>query len=249
MIYFIGAGPGDPELLTLKGKRILEQCEVVIYAGSLVNREILRYAKNGVQLHDSSKLHLGEIITLMEEAHKKGYAVARLHSGDPSLYGALREQIEELRKRNIPFEIVPGVSSFQAAAALLERELTMPGVTQTVILTRLGGKTPVPEREGLRSLASHHATMVIFLSLNRIAQVVEELSWEYPKDTPIAILHRVGWDDEKVIVGTLSDIMQKIGDLHLARQGLIIVGETLGERFSSSFLYHPAFSHGFRKGQ
>jgi len=247
MIYFIGAGPGDPELLTLKGKRLLGECAVVIYAGSLVNPEVLRYAQPNAELHDSSRLHLGEIIHIMEEAHRRGHSVARLHSGDPSLYGALREQLEELRKRGIPFEIIPGVSSFQAAAARLKRELTVPGVTQTVILTRLGGKTPVPERESLRVLAQHRATMVIFLSVDRLKEVVEELSFSYPPETPVAILYRLGYPDEVVVQGALATIVERVGERRFHRQALIVVGDALEEGFLPSRLYDASFSHGFRK--
>lgn len=247
MIYFIGAGPGDPELLTLKGKRILSMCEVVIYAGSLVNRAILCYSRPDATVYDSSRLHLQEIVTLMEEAHRKGYSVARLHSGDPSLYGALREQIEELQKRNIPFEIIPGVSSFQAAAARLRRELTVPGVTQTVILCRFGGRTPVPERESLQALARHRATMVIFLSIGHFEKVVEELLSSYSPETPIAVLHQVSCKDEEVVMGTLGTIVEQVRGRNFARQTLIVVGEALGERFTPSYLYSPSFSHRFRK--
>ncbi|MEN3186886.1 MAG: precorrin-4 C(11)-methyltransferase [Atribacterota bacterium] len=248
MIYFIGAGPGDPELLTLKGKRILSMCEVVIYAGSLVNREILSHSRPDAMVYDSARLHLGEIVKIMEEAYQQGYSVARLHSGDPSLYGALREQVEELKKRNIPFEIIPGVSSFQAAAARLRRELTVPGVTQTVILCRFGGRTPVPEREKLRMLARHRATMIIFLSIEYLETVVQELSFSYPPETPVAVLHRVSYEDEEVVVGALGDIVEKVKDKSFTRQTLIVVGEVLGERFTASCLYCSSFSHRFREG-
>jgi len=247
MIYFIGAGPGDPELLTLKGKRVLSECQVVIYAGSLVNPEILRYVPQDAELHDSSGLHLEEIITLMEKAHLRRYSVARLHSGDPSLYGALREQIEELTKKGIPFTVIPGVSSFLAGAASLKRELTVPGVSQTVILTRIGGRTPVPEKEQLRILGSVQATLVIFLSIDRLGEVVKELLHSYPPQTPAAVLHRVSWKDEQIIWGTLSDIVEKGKNQDFTRQALIIVGEVLGDTFSFSSLYEYAFSHGLRK--
>jgi len=247
MIYFIGAGPGDPELLTIRGKKILEQCEVVIYAGSLVNPAILQYAQRAIRFHNSAGLHLEAIVAIMEEAHRQGYSVARLHSGDPSIYGALREQVEELKKRRIPFEVIPGVSSFQAAAARLGQELTVPGVTQTVILTRMGGRTPVPEKEKLGDLARHRATMAIFLSVDRLEQVVQELSSEYPPDTPVAVVHRVTYQDEEIFWGTLEDIVEKVRHRGLSRQSLILVGEALGERFSPSCLYHSSFTHGFRK--
>ncbi|MGC8777114.1 MAG: precorrin-4 C(11)-methyltransferase [Candidatus Caldatribacteriaceae bacterium] len=247
MIYFIGAGPGDPELLTIRGKNLLERCEVVIYAGSLVNRAVLQYAQRAIQFHNSAGLHLEAIVAIMEEAHRQGYSVARLHSGDPSIYGAIREQIEELKKRHIPFEVVPGVSSFQAAAARLGRELTVPGVAQTVILTRLGGRTPVPEKEQLRDLARHRATMVIFLSVDRLEQVVQDLSLGYPPDTPAAVVHRVTYQDEEVLWGTLGDIVEKVHGRSLIRQSLILVGEALGEQFLPSCLYNASFTHGFRK--
>ncbi len=246
MIYFIGAGPGDPELLTVKGKKILAQCEMVIYAGSLVHRGLLRYARKGREFYDSARLSLEEIIALMEKAHRLGYHVARLHSGDPAIYGAVREQVEELKKRHIPFEIIPGVSSFCAASAALRGELTVPGVSQTVILTRLAGRTPVPEREDLERLVVHGATLVVFLSINRLAEIVEKIARGYPPHTPCAVVYHVTWEDETIIRGTLATILAQVEKTPICKGALFIVGEVLGETWSRSQLYHPSFAHGFR---
>ncbi|MEE8402403.1 MAG: precorrin-4 C(11)-methyltransferase, partial [Candidatus Hydrothermarchaeaceae archaeon] len=187
-VYFVGAGPGDPELLTLKAKRIIESADVIVYAGSLVNPEVLEYAKEGSQLHDSAAMTLEEIVEVMESAVRERKTVARLHSGDPSIYGAIGEQIRILERMGITCEIVPGVSSFQAAAALLGKEYTVPGGSQTVIITRLKGRTSVPESERLGELARHRASMCIFLSVHMVEEVVRELKTGYPGDTPAAIV-------------------------------------------------------------
>ncbi|MGQ9472682.1 MAG: precorrin-4 C(11)-methyltransferase [Candidatus Caldatribacteriaceae bacterium] len=241
MIYFIGAGPGDPELITVKGKRILANCQVVIYAGSLINPALLHYTEEKAEKYDSSYLSLEEIIKIMEKAHGKGYNVARLHSGDPSLYGAIREQIEELKKRQISFEIVPGVSSFTGASAVLQKELTVPGISQTVILTRLSGRTPVPENESLEKLALHGSTMVVFLSTERIKEVVEKLREGYHPRTPAAVVYHATWEDQVAVRGNLSDIAKKVQEAEIRRSALLIVGNVLGEEWYRSFLYNPLF--------
>lgn len=249
-VTFVGAGPGDPELLTLKGRRVLGEADMVIYAGSLVNPEVLAYAKEGAMLHDSAPMTLEEIIGLMEKAVRECKRVVRLHTGDPSIYGALDEQLYCLEERGIRYEIVPGVSSAMAAAAALGQELTVPEVCQTVVFTRLEGRTPVPERERLSRLAQARATLVIFLSLDRIEKVVEELTAGYPPQTPVAVVYRASWPDETVIRGTLADIAGKVRETGLSRQGLILVGEVLGPRQEReahrSQLYHGDFPHGFR---
>ncbi|ADL07096.1 precorrin-4 C(11)-methyltransferase [Thermosediminibacter oceani] len=248
MIYFIGAGPGDPDLITVKGANILASCGVVIYAGSLVNPDVLRYARRDARVYDSSGMNLEEIIDVMKSAHGEGLDVARLHTGDPSIYSAVREQAEMLKKLGIPFEIIPGVSSFTAAAAVLKSELTVPGVSQTVIITRVPGRTPVPERERLKSLAAHRATMAVFLSADRIKDVADELIQSYGPKTPVAVVYRATWEDQKVVRGTLEDIAGKVEEEGIKRTAVIIVGEALGDAFEFSKLYDPSFSHGFRSG-
>ena len=248
-VYFIGAGPGDPELITVKGKRIIEQADVIVYAGSLVNPKVIEERKPGACVHNSALMTLEEIISIMEEAVKKGLMVARVHTGDPSIFGAIREQIEYLRKREIPFEIVPGVSSFLGAAASLSVEYTVPGISQTVILTRKEGRTPVPPGQGLEELASHRASMVIFLSTAMIQDVVEELKKAYDESTPVAVVYRATWPDELVIRGTLADIAGEVAEAGIERTALILVGNFLGEDYGRSELYHPNFTHGFRQAQ
>lgn len=246
-VYFVGSGPGDPELITLKGKRLLEEADVVIYAGSLVKKGILRYVRKDAETYNSATMTLEEIMDVMVKAAKDGKRVVRLHSGDPALYSALMEQIDILEGEGIPYEVVPGVSSALAAAASLKRELTLPEVTQTVILTRLEGNTPVPPSERLSDLARHRATMCIFLSVDRIDQVVEELRRGYGDETPIAVVYRATWEDEKILTGSLEDIVGKVKEAGIRSQAVIIVGEVLKGKGERSRLYHKDFHHGYRK--
>ena len=246
-VYFIGVGPGDPELLTLKAVKIIKKSGYCIYAGSLINKTILKYAPRNAKLLDSAKMTLEEIINVMDTAHRKGIDVARLHSGDPSIYGAIQEQIESLDKKGIEYEIVPGVSSFQAAAASLNQELTLPGVSQTVILTRRAGKTPVPERESLSILAKSRATMCIFLSIDQIENIARELIPSYGKDCPVSVVYKVTWPDEKIIKTTLSELSKEVKKERLNKTALIIVGHVLSKEFNKSKLYDKNFSHSFRK--
>ena len=197
-VYFIGAGPGDPELITVKGREIIARAELIIYAGSLVNPEVLKCARPGAVMHDSAKMELGPMVELMATYALLGKTVARVHTGDPSLYGAIAEQMAELDKQGVPYEVVPGVSSAFAAAAALRCELTLPSVNQTVIFTRLEGRTGVPKEESIGSLSQHRATMVIFLSVNQIDKVVEELLQGYTEDTPAAVVYKASWPEEKV---------------------------------------------------
>lgn len=245
-VYFVGAGPGDPDLITVKGRRLIEEADVVVYAGSLVREKALVYCKEGVEVHNSASMHIEEIMEVMVSASRAGRKVVRLHAGDPSLYGAVREQADILEKESIPYEIVPGVSSAFASAAALKRELTRPGVTQTVIFTRIEGKTPVPEKESLSSLAAHNATICVFLSIGMIDRVVEELSKGYPPSTPAAVVYRATWEDELVITGTLGDIAGKVKEAGVSRQAMIIAGRAIGEGSEASRLYDKGFSHGFR---
>lgn len=246
-VYFVGAGPGDVELITVKGKKLLEKADVVVYAGSLVNRELLRFCKEDVEIYDSSRMHLDEIIKTMVEASKKGKKVVRLHTGDPTIYGAIREQIDRLHRENIQCEIVPGVSSFTAAAAALEKEFTLPDVSQTVILTRIEGRAPVPEKERLHKLAQHRASMAIFLSVHKIEEVVEELKKGYSEDTPVVVVQKASWKEEVVVPGSLKDISKKVKEKNITKTAIILVGDFLGNKYSFSKLYNKNFSHGFRE--
>lgn len=244
-VYFIGAGPGDAGLLTVKGKAVLEEADVIIYAGSLINPEILRHAKKGALLYDSSGMTLEEILGVMVNAVREGKIVARLHSGDPSLYGAIGEQIRLLAEKGIKYEVIPGISSFQAAAAALGLEYTVPEVVQTVILTRISGRTRVPEKERLRELARHRASMCIFLSAHKMQEVVEELMESYGAGAPAAVIYRASWEDEKVVRGRLAEIAEKAGDVK--KTALILVGDFLKPRKAESKLYDPKFEHGYRR--
>ena len=212
MIYFIGAGPGDPELLTIKGKKLIDQADVIIYAGSLVNKEVLSGAKEGAKIYNSASMTLEEVLEVMKDANERGWDVARVHTGDPAIFGAHREQMDALDKMGIPHKVIPGVSSFLAVSAALQKEYTLPGVSQTVILTRMEGRTPVPPKEKLQDLAKHNSTMVIFLSVGMIEQLSEILSKEYRKDTPVAVVYKASWEDQKIVIGTLETIAQKVKD-------------------------------------
>jgi precorrin-4/cobalt-precorrin-4 C11-methyltransferase len=245
-VFFIGAGPGDPDLITVKGQRLLRTCPVIIYAGSLVPEAVLE-GHQAVQVTNSAKLHLEQIITLMKSAHANGQDVARVHSGDPSLYGAIGEQIRCLRELGIPFEIIPGVTATAACAALLGTELTLPDVSQSVILTRYGDKTAMPEGEALGDLARHKATMAIHLGVNNLGKIVAELAPHYGFDCPIAVVHRASWPDQDWVTGTLADIEQKVREKGFRRTALILVGHVLGnDVFSDSSLYRAGHAHVFR---
>ena len=251
MVHIVGAGSGDPEFITVKGKRLLETADVVIYAGSLVNPELLKFCRADAQIHDSARLTLDEVISIIERAEADGKTTVRLHTGDPSIYGAIQEQIDELQRRGIDFDITPGVSSFLAAAAALNLEYTLPDVSQTVIITRQSGRTPVPERESLRSLAQHQSTMCIFLSIAMIDRVVEELiAGGLDPTTPIAVVERASWADEKIIRGSLETIVEKIRAEQIDRTAMIVVGRCLEPKnYRQSQLYSPAFSHMFRQAK
>jgi precorrin-4/cobalt-precorrin-4 C11-methyltransferase len=245
-VYFIGAGPGDPELLTIKAKKIIEKADVIIYAGSLINPQILRHAKHGAKLYNSAKMDLEEIIEIISEAARKKKIVVRLHSGDPSIYGAIQEQMELLEENGIAYEVVPGISSFLAAAASLNREYTIPEVSQTVIITRMKGRTKVPKEERLSALAKHRASMCIFLSTSMIDEVVKELKEGYAEDTPVAVVYKASWEDEKVILGLLNDIVDRAKDEKIDKTALILVGDFLKSSKKRSKLYDKEFSHSFR---
>lgn len=252
-VYIVGGGPGDPELLTLKAKRIIESADLVIFADSLVPPEVVEFAKEGAQVIGSKELNLDEIMELELTAVHEGKIVARVQSGDPSIYGAILEQMRILDKEDIDFEIIPGVSAAFAAAAVLRSELTVPEKSQTVIFTRMEGRVAMPEGEQLKDLAAHGCTMVIFLSITRMTKVVRELtSSGYTEDTPVAVVYRVGWPDELVIRGTLKDIAGKVRAAKITLQALIIVGDAVNPGLDAagavSHLYSSDYTHRYRKG-
>ncbi len=248
-VYFIGAGPGDPDLITLKGHRLLKAADVIIYAGSLVNPMLLTDCRKESRIYNSASMTLEEVVEIMRIAVEQGLMVARLHTGDPSIYGAIREQMDRLEELSISYEVIPGVSSFVASAAALKKEFTLPEVSQTVILTRLEGRTPVPSGESLRELAAHRATMAIFLSVHMIEEVVAELLTGYPKETPVAVVQRASWPDEKIVLGTLENISQRVKAEKITKTAQILVGNFLGDRYALSKLYDGSFSHEYRSAK
>ncbi|WP_321793986.1 precorrin-4 C(11)-methyltransferase [Caballeronia sp. J97] len=236
-VYFIGAGPGDPELITVKGQRLIRACPVILYAGSLVPKEVLD-GHRATQCIDTAELDLDTIVALLRDAHANGHDVARVHSGDPSLYGAIGEQIRRLDALAIPYEVVPGVTAAAASAAALKRELTLPGISQTVILTRYATKTSMPEGERLADLARHRATLAIHLGVRHIERIVAELVPHYGADCPVAIVFRASWPDETRVEGTLADIAPKARAAGIERTAMIIVGRVLAAAdFADSTLY------------
>ncbi|AYM02457.1 cobalt-precorrin-4 methyltransferase [Levilactobacillus yiduensis] len=247
IVSFVGAGPGEKDLITLKGYRRLAAADVVIYAGSLINTALLDYCKDGAAKYDSAGMDLGQIIDCMQQAVDQNQSVVRLQTGDFSIYGSIREQIEEMKKRGIAFECIPGVSSFLGAASSMGVEYTVPEVSQSVIITRMAGRTPVPESESLEALAKHQTSMVIFLSVQGIQKVVKQLrAGGYPEDTPAAVIYKATWPDEKKVQGTLADIAQKVHEAGIRRTALIMVGEFLGDEYNYSHLYDANFSHMYR---
>ena len=246
-IYFVGAGPGDKELITLKGYRLLSQADIVIYAGSLVNPDLLDYCKSGARLYDSAGMNLEEIIDIMREGAKKDLLVVRLQTGDISIYGSIREQAEELKKLDIDYESIPGVSSFLGAAGALGIEYTVPEVSQSLIITRIEGRTPVPKLESLRSFASHQTSMAIFLSVQDIDRVVYQLlEGGYPIDTPVVVVYKATWPDQELVRGSLDDIADKVKAAGIKKTALILVGRFLGNEYNYSKLYDKYFSHEYR---
>ena len=244
-VHFIGAGPGAADLLTIRAARIIACCPVVLYAGSLVPEGVLKHAPADALVKDTASMTLEEIIAEMERAHAAGLDVARIHSGDPSIYGAIAEQMQALDARGIPYEVVPGVPAFAAAAAALKTELTQPGVSQTVILTRLSGKaTPVPERERLEALAMSGATLALHLSVRRLREIVRICTPHYGADCPVAVVYRASWPDERIITGTLADIAEKVRKEKITRTALVLIGRVLaGPAETRSGLYDPAHVH------
>ena len=250
MIHFIGAGPGAADLITVRGARLLGEADVIIYAGSLVNPALLDGRKEGCAVYDSASMTLEEVLEVMRAAERRGETTVRLHTGDPSLYGAIREQMDALDREGMSYDVTPGVSSFSGAAAALEAEYTLPDVSQSVIITRMAGRTPVPEGEQLRKLASHGCTMVLFLSTGLLERVEEELqAGGYAPDTPAAIVYKATWPEEKVYRCTVSTLARTARENRITKTALITVGHFLGNSYERSKLYDPAFTHGCRKGK
>ena len=249
-VYFVGCGPGDPELLTVKAKKLIQKADVVVYSGSLIPKEIIKLCKKA-ELHDAAKLVREEIFEILKSRAQKGKLVVRLHDGDPTIYGAIREQTDNLKKVGIEYEIVPGITSFLASAASLGSELTLPGLTQTIIVTRAESRTKVPKRERISALAKHKATMIFYLSVHLISDIVKEaIKGGYKKSTPVAAIYRASWKDEKIITGTLVDIAKKIREEKITRTAIIIIGDIVNPKsYEYSRLYDKTFTHGFRKAQ
>jgi precorrin-4/cobalt-precorrin-4 C11-methyltransferase len=248
MIYFIGAGPGAVDLITIRGQKLLSQADIIIYAGSLVNPQLLDYKKEECIVYNSAKMTLEEVVEVMVNASKENKLIVRLHTGDPSIYGAIREQMDLLDTYKLTYEVVPGVSSFIGAASSLKAEFTLPNVSQTVILTRMEGRTPVPKQEDISLLASHNATMVIFLTTTMLEELSKKLiQGGYKKDTPAAIVYKATWDDEKIVRTTVGNLAQAAKDNGIFKTALIFVGDFLGNEYERSKLYDPSFTHEFRE--
>ncbi|MEF9953512.1 MAG: precorrin-4 C(11)-methyltransferase [Clostridium sp.] len=248
MIEFVGAGPGAVDLITVRGQRIIESADIIIYAGSLVNKEILSYSKDGAKVYNSASMTLDEVVDVMIDGYKKGLKVARVHTGDPSIYGAIKEQMDRLDSEGIEYRVTPGVSSLFAAAASLNVEYTLPSVSQTVIITRAEGRTPVPEGEGIKSLSSHNATMAIFLSTGLLENVEKDLiSGGYSPDTKAAIVYKASWEDEKKFLCTVSTLYKTAKENNITKTALILVGDFLEGEYELSKLYDPSFTHEYRR--
>ncbi len=249
MVRFVGAGSGAADLITVRGQKLLEQADVIIYAGSLVNPQLLEYAGEGCEIYDSARMTLEEVLNVIYEAEAAGKETVRLHTGDPCLYGAIREQMDELDKKGIPYDYTPGVSSFCGAASALNLEYTLPDVSQSVIITRMAGRTPVPEKESIESFAAHHATMVIFLSTGMLEQLSQRLiEGGYEPDTPAALVYKATWPDEEAYVCTVATLARTAKEHGITKTALTIVGDTvLHSHYNRSELYNPAFTTGYRQ--
>lgn len=250
MIHFVGAGSGAADLITLRGKKFLEEADVVIYAGSLVNPQLLEYTKQGCNIYNSAKMTLEEVLEVMTGAEEEGKTTVRLHTGDPCLYGAIREQMDVLDEKGIAYDYCPGVSSFCGAASALNLEYTLPNVSQSVIITRMAGRTPVPEKESIESFAAHHATMVVFLSTGLLEELSKRLmEGGYEPDTPAAIVYKATWEDEKSFVCTVATLAQTAKENGITKTALMIIGDAVAHhRYERSKLYDPGFTTEFRKG-
>ena len=249
-VFFVGCGPGDPELITVKAKKLIQKADVVVYSGSLIPEPILKLCKKG-KLHDAAKLVREEIFDLLYQNAKKDKLVVRLHDGDPSIYGAIKEQIDNLEKKGIRSVVVPGITAFLASAAALGTQLTLPGVTQTIIVTRAESRTKVPKREKISELAKHKATLIFYLSVHLISNLVKEaIAGGYKKTTPVAVVYHASWKDQKIIRGTLEDIVKKVKDEQIIRTAIVIISDVIDpETYEYSRLYDKRFSHGYRKAK
>ncbi|MCV0365640.1 MAG: precorrin-4 C(11)-methyltransferase [Nitrosopumilus sp.] len=247
-VFFVGCGPGDPELITIKAKKLIQKADIVVYSGSLIPEPILKLCKKG-KLFDAAKLVREEIFDLLYKNAKKGKLVVRLHDGDPSIYGAIKEQIDNLEKNGIKSVVVPGVTAFLASAAALGTQLTLPGVTQTIIVTRAESRTKVPKRESISELAKHKATLIFYLSVHLLSKLVKEaIEGGYKKTTPVAVVYRASWEDQKIVKGTLEDIAKKVKDEKITRTAIVIISDVIDpESYEYSKLYDKDFSHGYRK--
>ena len=248
-VYFVGSGPGDPELITIKAKKLIEQADVIVYSGSLLNPKILEYTKKDAQLYDAALLDREKIYSILRDSTKQGKLAIRFHDGDPGLFSTIREQIDKLEKDGLRCIVVPGITAILGAAAAMNLELTLPGNTQTVIITRAEFRTPVPEREKISELAKHGATMVFYLSVHLISDIVEEIlkGGIYNKETPAAVVYRATWEDQKIIKGTLGNIVNKTKESKIIKTALIIVGDVLAPtKYRFSKVYDAGFTHGYR---
>ena len=249
MIHFVGAGSGAPDLITVRGKNFLEQADVIIYAGSLVNPKLLEYKKEGCQVYNSAKMTLEEVLDVMFDAEEKGLTTVRLHTGDPCIYGVIREQMDVLEEKGITYDYCPGVSAFCGAASALNLEYTLPDVSQSVVITRMAGRTPVPEREEIATFAAHHCTMVVFLSTGLLEQLSERLiAGGYTADTPAAIVYKATWEDEKAFICTVGTLAQTAKENNITKTALMIIGDVVTHsHYNRSELYNPAFTTEFRE--
>lgn len=248
MVHFVGAGSGAVDLITVRGARLLNEADVVIYAGSLVNPDLLSYTKEGCEIHDSARMTLEQVIEVIKKAEKDGKVTVRLHTGDSSIYGAVREQFDELQELGIEYDVCPGVSSFCGAAASLKTEYTLPDVSQTVIITRTAGRTPVPERESIRALAAHQSTMVLFLSTSLTERLQADLlAGGYPGNTPVAVVYKATWPEERIFRCTVETLHQTVTANGLTKTSLIVVGNCMGDQYLRSLLYHPGFTTEYRE--
>ncbi len=250
MVHFVGAGPGATDLITLRGKALLEQADVIIYAGSLVNPQLLEYAKEGCSIYNSAKMTLEEVLAVMRQTEKDGKMTVRLHTGDPCIYGAIREQMDALDEDGIAYDSCPGVSSFCGAASALDLEYTLPDISQSVIITRMAGRTPVPDKESIESFAAHQATMVVFLSTSMLDELSERLvAGGYQKDTPAAIVYKATWEDEQTHICTVGTLAQTAREHNITKTALMIIGDAVSSNsYERSKLYHPEFTTEFRVG-
>ena len=249
-VYFVGCGPGDPELITVKAKKLIQKADVVVYSGSLIPQPILKLCKRG-ELYNAAKLVREEIFDLLYKNAENDRLVVRLHDGDPSIYGAIREQIDNLREKGVESVVVPGVTAFLASAAALGMQLTLPGVTQTIIITRAESRTKVPKREKILELAKHGATLIFYLSVHLVSNLAKEaIAGGYKKTTPVAVVYKASWTDQKIIKGTLEDIAKKVREEKITRTAIVIIGDVVDpQSYEYSKLYDKKFSHGYRRAK